>query len=393
MRCDSGLLKAYADADLAPAEHGIVTAHLASCAACQGELSTLRARASAVATHLAALGPGLGEAPAARQALAHFRRQATDAAAARPPIAAGPWAILRRSLTMIKESFPFVTGRLRPLAVGAAAIACLLILFSFAPVRQVAADFLGIFRVRKFAVIPLDVAQQQKLESLAKQGEEGRFGKPISVREPGKPMPVADLAEASKSVGFSVRAPATLPAGALRKSLTVQSGPALHYEMDRAVMQALLDATQAQGVKLPAVDKVTIDVDVPFAAAQEYAIGNGRLALVQMTSPQVDIPPGIDLAVIGEAGFKFLGMPDADARRLAQSIDWTNTLVIPMPANVVQYREVTVDGVPGLLIEHRPGQTNRRAASLLWQKNGILYGIETTDVDPLVAMQVADSLR
>jgi hypothetical protein len=112
-----------------------------------------------------------------------------------------------------------------------------------------------------------------------------------------------------------------------------------------------------------------------------------------MSSPQVHIPPGLDLVAIGEAGFKFLGIPDADARRLAQSIDWTSTLVIPLPANVVQYREVTVDGVPGLLIEHRAESGSRRSASLLWQKNGVLYGITTKDVDPLVAMQVADSLR
>lgn len=292
---------------------------------------------------------------------------------------------------MVKETFTH--GRLRPMAIGAAALACLLILFSFAPMRQAAADFLGIFRVRKFAVIPIDQTQQQKLESLAQQAEDGRFGKPVTVREASKPQPVADLAEASRLVGFTVRTPAGLPAGATVKSLTVQSGPALRYEMDRAVMEALLAATQAQGVKLPAVDKITLEVDVPLVATQEFTIGAGRLAIVQMTSPQVHIPPGIDLTAIGEAGFKFLGMPDADARRLAQSIDWTSTLVIPLPADVVQYREVTVDGVPGLLIEHRAGTSGRRAASVLWQKNGIVYGIEGSGVDPLVTMQVADSLR
>lgn len=294
---------------------------------------------------------------------------------------------------MIKETFTH--GRLRPMTISAAALACLLILFSFAPAPwgQAAADFLGIFRVRKFAVIPLDVAQQQKLESLAQQVEDGRFGKPTSVRELGKPQPVADLAEASRLVGFIVRTPATLPAGATVKSLTVQSGPVLRYEMDRVVMAALLAATQAQGVKLPAVDKITLEVDVPFVATQEFTIGAGRLAIMQMTSPQVNIPPGLDLTAIGEVGFKFLGMPDADARRLAQSIDWTSTLVIPLPADVVQYREVTVDGVPGLLIEHSAGKSGRRAASILWQKDGIVYGIEGSGVDPLITMQVADSLR
>jgi hypothetical protein len=292
---------------------------------------------------------------------------------------------------MIKETFTH--GRLRPMAIGAVALACLLILFSFAPARQAAADFLGIFRVRKFAVIPIDQAQLQKLEGLAQQAEDGRFGKPVTVREASKPQPAADLAEASAKVGFAVRAPVALPAGATMKSLTVQRGPAMRYEMDRAVMQALLAATQAQGITLPPADKLTLDVDVPYATTQEYTIGAGRLTVVQMTDPQVNIPPGVDLAAIGEAGFKFLGIPAADARRLAQSIDWTSTLVIPLPTNIVQYREVTVDGVPGLLIEHRAESGSRRAASLLWQKNGVLYGITTKDVDPLVAMQAADSLQ
>ncbi len=294
---------------------------------------------------------------------------------------------------MIKEIF--IHDRLRPAAIGATVLACLLILFSLAPARwgQAAADFLGIFRVRKFAVIPIDPAQQQKIEALLRQAEEGRFGQPIAVREPGEPQPVSDLAEASARVGFTVRAPTVVPAGAIRLSPTVQAGPALRYEMDRAVIEALLEATQAQGISLPAVDKITIEVDVPFVVVQQYTLGVGQVTVTQMASPQVHIPPGIDLAAIGEAGFKFLGMPDADARRLAQSIDWTSTLVIPVPADVVQYREVTVDGVPGLLAEHRGGTTGRRAISILWQKDGILYNVESRDVDPLVAMQVADSLR
>lgn len=396
MRCDLGLLRAYLDAALAPAEKAAVTAHLAACPACRRELAALRARTASIAMRLAALEPAPAETQTARQALARFHEANTVATQAdlsgwtqseKP----GTIRTFVRRLTMLKETFTH--GRLRPLAIGAAALACLLILFSFAPMRQAAADFLGIFRVRKFAVIPLDPTQQQKLEALAQQAADGRFGQPTTLREPDKPQPVADLAEASRLAGFAARTPTTLPTGAMRIAPTVQRGPALRYEMDRAIMEALLAATQAQGVKLPDVDKITLEVDVPFVVTQEIMVGTGRLAITQMTSPQVNIPPGIDLTAIGEAGFKFLGMPDADARRLAQNIDWTSTLVIPVPTDVVQYREVTVDGVPGLLIEHRAGASGRRAASILWQKNGILYGIEGRDVDPLVTLQVADSLR
>ncbi len=386
-RCDLGRLKAYHDDALAPAEREAVAAHLIGCPACQQALAALAERSRGVAQCLTTLDPEPAAVPAARQALARFREAQRSHASAPSPVRIA----LQRSVTMIRETFG--NSRWRSLAIGAAALACLVILFSFAPVRQAAADFLGIFRVRKFAVIPIDPTQQQKIEALLRQAEEGRFGAPTILREEGEPEPVADLAAASARVGFAVRAPTILPWGVPPLSLTVQAGPALRYEMDRAVIQALLEATQAQGIKLPAVDKITLVLDVPYSVIQEYGFGTGRLTIRQMASPQVDIPAGVDLTAIGEAGFKFLGIPDADALRLAQGIDWTSTLVIPLPTNVLQYREVTVDGVVGLLVEHRPAQSSRRAAFLLWQKDGVIYSITTRDVDPLVTMQVADSMR
>lgn len=392
MHVEVGVLRAYLDDALAPAERAATDAHLASCAACRATLVELQARATTTAARLAALDPAPAEVPQAAPALARLRL-VTQASGLRGAVtqASGLRYGLGGRLTMIKDALLY--GRLRPAAIATTIAACLLILLSFAPVRQAAADFLGIFRVRKFAVIPLDPAQQQKLESLAQQAEEGRFGQPTTLREPGEPQPVADLVEASRLAGFPVRAPAVLPAGIVALGPTVQSGPALRYEMDRTIMEALLAATQAQGVKLPPVDRIVLEVDVPWIVTQTFLLGKGRLELIQVASPQVNIPPGIDLAAIGEAGFKFLGMPDADARRLAQSIDWTSTLIVPLPTDVVQYREVTVDGVSGLLIEHGGGSLGRRTASILWQKNGVLYGMNGHDMDPLVVLQVADSLR
>ncbi|MCX7668549.1 MAG: zf-HC2 domain-containing protein [Anaerolineae bacterium] len=394
MHVEIGVLRAYLDDALAPADRATTAAHLASCAPCRAALAELQARATMTAVRLAALDPAPAEAPAAAPALARLRC-ATQPSGLQENVGRPHAGGLRygwgRNWRMIKDTLLY--GRLRPAAIVAAIAACCLILLSFAPVRQVAADFLGIFRVRKFAVIPLDPAQQQKLENLARQAGEGRFGEPTTLREPGEPQPVADLAEASRLVGFPVRTPAKLPAGMVALDPTIQSGPALRYEMDRAIMEALLSAIQAQGVKLPPTDKIVLAVDVPFIVSQTFSLGQGRLEFVQMASPQVDIPPGVDLVAIGEAGFKFLGIPDADARRLAQSIDWTSTLLIPVPTDVVQYREVTVDGVSGLLIEHGGGSAGRRTASLLWQKNGILYGVNGRDIDPLVVMQVADALR
>ena len=76
-------------------------------------------------------------------------------------------------------------NRWRPAAIGVSVVVILAILFSFAPVREVAADFLGLFRVRKFAVIPLDQQQIDRLAVLAEQFDTDSFGDPQITRPEG----------------------------------------------------------------------------------------------------------------------------------------------------------------------------------------------------------------
>jgi hypothetical protein len=280
--------------------------------------------------------------------------------------------------------------RWRPLTAGVAALACLAILFSFTPVRQAAADFLGLFRVRKFAVIPIDPAQAERLEALARQAE-SVLGEPTVVRPEGVAQPVASTEEASALAGFAVRAPASLPQGASLSEFEVQLGPAMHYEVERAVLQALLEAVGIQGAPLPEAETLTFDLDLPYAASQEYSLGRGALTLTQMPSPEVALPEGIDPVALGELAFQFLGMPRDDASRLARAIDWSTTLVIPLPTDLGVTREVTVDGATGLLLQ---GQNTAQGHSLVaWERDGVLYMLKGNNVDLKLLLDFADSLR
>jgi hypothetical protein len=229
------------------------------------------------------------------------------------------WNTLGRNIEMIKQNL--FTGRWRPVSVGVTAAICLAILLSFAPVRQAAADFLGIFRVRKFAAIPVDPAQAQRLESLANSLDEGANGKPTTVREAGAPQPVDDAAQASATAGFPVRMPAALPDGANLESFITQSGPALHFEIDPPTLQALLSAAGVEGATIPDAGTITADVDVPVMVAQEYALGgSAKLTLVQAPSPEVVLPAGVDPIALGQLGLQVLGIPAADAERWLEAL-------------------------------------------------------------------------
>jgi hypothetical protein len=391
---DIGQLRAYLDNTLSTDERAAVAVHLAGCGACRADLAVLRERSATVAARLTALDPRPDEIPEPAQALARFHDVATSRSSGttrRPFGQAGSssWTTFKRSITMTKQTL--LGGRWRPLTIAAAALACLLVLFSFAPARQAAADFLGIFRVRKFAVIPVDPAQARQLEGLAQMADAGRFGQPAVLREPGQRQVVTDAAEATATAGFAVRVPAVLPEGAALSSFSVETGPALHYEMDRHAMQALLDATGLQGVALPDAEVIIVDLDVPTMVTQVYKAERGRVTIIQLPSPQVAVAPELDLAALGEVAFQLVGMSPEDARRMARAIDWTSTVVIPLPTDAGRYREITVDGVTGLLLEDV--DSGRRNNLLLWQRDDIVYAAQGYYVDTRLLLQMADSLR
>jgi hypothetical protein len=385
MKCDPDRIHAYADDSLAPADREALEQHLVSCPACQQRLSVARQRRAGVMARLGALDPLSDEIPDPSRALATFRAGALPA---HPTLA----QTLTREAEMIKQTI--LTGRWRPIGIGLAAAICLAVLFSFAPARRAAADFLGIFRVRKFAVIAVDPAQVERLENLAESLDEGTFGKPVTVREAGKPQPVNDAAEASAAANFAVRVPSALPEGASLQEFSTQTGPALHFEIDRPTMQAFLDAAGVEGATMPDVEVITADVDVPVMVTQEYDLGGGaKLTVAEVASPNAALPAGLDPTVLGQLSLQVLGTPAADAHRIAQEIDWTSTVIIPLPSDVARSHEVSVDGVTGLLLEETRQDRPGRNSVLIWEREGIVYSIDGKNVDPALLIQVGDSLR
>jgi hypothetical protein len=290
---------------------------------------------------------------------------------------------------MIKRSA--ISPRYRPALVALSAVVVVALLFSIAPVRTAAADFLSLFRIRKFAVIPLDQQQLNRLEQLANQAE-GQFGEPQIVREEGPEQAVEDAAQASSLANYTVRVPSRLPAGAGLERFTVQAGPAMHYEIDRAMLETFMQAAGASTAGLPQTDKLAFDVDIANFVAQRYRVGAYPLEFVQVPSPQVNLPEGIDPIALAETAFLYLGMPAEDAHRMAASIDWTSTLVVPLPANAARAREVTVDGVIGLLLEETSASRGRSNSALVWEKDGILYFMSGL-VDERALIDAADSLQ
>jgi hypothetical protein len=387
MKCATGLLRAYLDGALNTAERAEVSAHLDTCQSCSKELAALQARRAAVSVQFDMLEPAAGQVPAPARALARFHAEHRQS---RPTL----WTVLQGAITMSNRTSS--VNRWRPAAIGVSVVVILAILFSFAPVREVAADFLGLFRVRKFAVIPLDQQQIDRLAVLAEQFDTDSFGDPQITRPEGPEQIVADAGQAAALAGFNVRTPDRLPEAAVLEKIAVQAGPAMHFEIDRAALEIALQAAGARTNGLPQTEKLAFDVDVASSVLQQYRLQPYRLDgdlldFLQVPSPAVSLPEGIDPTALAETAFLFLGMPADDARRMAGSIDWSSTLVIPLPTEAAQAREVSVDGATGLLIESAEAEESKTA--LLWERDGILHFLSGTNVDIRLLLDMADSLK
>jgi hypothetical protein len=414
MHVDDRALRAYLDNEDTAAERATVAAHLAGCADCRAALEALSARAAEVSAHLAVLAPDPREVPAAPHVLARVQTRVQSVEGEEKP-------------SMFATVF---SKRMRPVWIGLLVLAVLVAAVTIDPVRAWAGQFLGLFRVQQVAVVSLDTSRLSELG-----GSSSQFAQQMSqlmsegmtiTREPGEPQVVADAGAASKAAGFIVR----LPAGRSDlKQLTVQGGAAFEFVVDRERAQAILDSVGRTDLQLPeSVDGAKIKVDIPATVSATY--GNcpqvsgsgtdmdklmnrggaspavryaGCVVFAQIPSPTIDTPPYVDVQRLAEIAFEFTGMTPAQARDFAATIDWTSTLVVPIPRDGATYQPVTVDGVEGYLIEGATGGPDGYVSEpadgaspqyvLIWVKDGIVYAIGGLSADTSAALEMANSLK
>lgn len=390
-------LRAYLDQQLPDLERSRIESHLQNCPNCRDRLAELTSLASQVSLHLAALKPGPGENPRpASLALRQFNYKET-----RP---------------MFKI---FSKRNLRPLWVTIAVIAALAVSLTFQPVQALAASFLGLFRVQQVVILPINSNTIQNLQNnqdISKAISQ-LFSDSVDVTRPATPpQQVTDAAAASKLAGFEVRQwkDSTLPA-----VITVSSGQAFTFTVNRDRAQQILTALGNKDLQLPkTIDGAKISVDIPSGVSVAYGDCPTRrdnqssdaaaptdkpaptptptsecLVLLQIPSPTVNAPDSIDPAQLAAIGLQALGMTADQAKSFSQKVDWSTTLVIPIPTGEVGYQEVQVDGANGYVLAPVQGSGSANARySVVWVKNGVIYSVAGTG-DPAQGLAVADDLQ
>ncbi len=367
MHPTEGDLRAYADRELSEADLDWITGHLATCAGCQQQADELRQRALWVQNRLARVDPAgpVLSARAARARLASYPIQAKE----------------RR----LMRTLPFVRSY-RPPWSGLAVAAMLLIVLLFPPVRALATDFLGLFRIQRIEVVEVDTDDLGLPENMASVARfERMLSDNIQIETQGEAANAPGAAAASDLAGFAVRLPT---AGVGEQRIRVEPGAQVTLTIDLPQARALLRQLGQEEAALPdSLDGQQVIVDIPQAVTASYGSCRGSedqplpsdpcVRLIQLPSPTVAAPTGLDMTQMGALLLQILGMSEEEATRFSQRVDWSTTLVVPLPSMHADYREVEVDGVPGTLIEQQV-EVDAPRYVLLWVRDGIVYGLTGT---------------
>lgn len=387
-----GQLRAALDDELS----GEALDHLRACPACQLRKESIHSQVQWTANKLDFLSsPGEKAHLPASTAWNRFQQQKLD----------------QKEYPMFKKLFASPLVRY-----GVSALLVLTLILAFPGARALASQLLDLFRVQQVAVVPIDVTGVEKMNGNEALGEQ--MSKLISdsttvTKEPGDPVEAADVSQANELAGFAVRA----PEGMNPSRISVTSGSAFTLTMDRAKAQTLLKEAGRSDLVLPeAVDGAEISVDIPSSVSLAYgtcptpesrdydpdeqASRDRRYAdyadcvlFVQIPSPTVTAPPSVDVAQLAQIALEFTGMTPDEAKAFADSVDWTSTLVVPVPRNASTYEQITIDGVTGTLIQNTSSSGYPAQYALLWVKDGIIYMINGMGSDTQQAIDMANSLH
>lgn len=408
MTCiDDGILRAHADGELGGAELEDVNQHLASCGTCRTRLETLSAEAAHAGDLLVALNPAKDDV-AINPAMAYARFSSRF----------GP-AEERKASWMARV----FSARWRPAWGLAAATVLIVALVGVTPLRTWAQKVLAMLRVQKITVVSIDPT--------ALMGSPHADARPyrlinqfvsdnvVVTMEPGEPDVVSSVSEAAHLAGYPLRTIGTLGAP---QRIEVQGEVAFQMTIDRNRIETLLDEVGRSDIHVPeSANGALIAVHIPKRALELYGdcpiqhdatspktrsqaeelarrkmeymenmkTGN-CVYFVQAASPTISVPSDLKMSEIAEAALELGGMTPAEAHSFCQTVDWSSTMVVPIPRNTSSYETVTVDGVQGTLITGTVQQRNRY--DLLWIKNGVIHSLAGYG-SPSDALSLAASLE
>lgn len=358
-------IEAYLDGELSREERKAMALHIENCAKCQGELHDMKKLDEwvKVALEESLFQPsGKKREPDSEAAWNLFRTRLEEEAAFAPQT---------KKLSLWKGRWDNMKNNRRRWVAGGVAAAVFAAALFVPQVRAAASDMLGMLRIDKVQTVkltPEDLASISNKLSALKNGE-------IDLKDLGRvSIDGKQVSQPYASVAAAQKAGVNLP------DLKGYKAEALGKESAfTATMQFNVDKLEALSKQLGS--EVDLDAklnDQSFSIAfapsiyahyQSISDVNVQLIYGETSSPQINVPDGVDLDQVRSAMLKATFLPEDVRTQLAGIQDWQSTLPIPYVEGQDYAENLTVNGASGVFVAQSGGQS----ATLVWQGSGLMH--------------------
>jgi hypothetical protein len=408
---DEGGLRAYLlDRNAMPfAEHAAIEAHLLGCPVCREQMAALSNLSTRLARQLATLAPKT-EADS-RAAFLRVQERLLDEGAidsVSRELGFTPW--LPQPETHRRANMQTIANRnprpgMRRFIFSGLLATLILSLLAFPSVRATADQLLQIFRATSNRFVAVEAGRLKQLQAMQFDTSTLFLSSPHFAAGSMQQTKVSTLSGAARLAGFTPEQVSTLPGQATSQRIAVYGTSTVSFTLNIRSLRDVLSVLNISDVTLPdALGNEPIEAVIPPAVVTRYEGSSYSLSLYQGRSPKVTLPAGVDLAELGRAGLRVLGMEPAAADALSKQIDWRSTLVVPFPTGLSYIKQVQVGNVSGLLVrasaidglQSRLSGGNAADHTLLyWQRGERFYVIDAQGggVSESALLIAADSVK
>ncbi|MDI6824188.1 MAG: hypothetical protein QME87_07525 [Bacillota bacterium] len=273
----------------------------------------------------------------------------------------------------------------RRVAAVVVAVAVVVAALSFEPVRTAAGEFLDVFRVKRLKVVtitPQDMAQLQELLQRGGTADLESFGRVDVTGEAASRTVTAS--EAEEALGYPLRLPHRRLLGPYEDPLfQLDVLPTVSLTLNVGNVNTFLRSLGSRDLLPATLEGKTFTIKGYPVCTAIYRSRAGHLRVIQGRSPELIVPPGVDVAAVRTALLGIPGLPENLSRQLESITDWRHTL--PIPAVEGTCIHVTVNGSPGVfwsIPEDQPPSgastpgTPTHPSTLFWEEDGVLYAIQ-----------------
>ena len=281
----------------------------------------------------------------------------------------------------------------------AAAVAAILLSFVLLQSNSVlATQFLSFFRIQQLKPISISQTEMTGLSKYSVPGIDDLGS--VTFQSPRQQNDLT-RAQAAQNIDFPLTLPQQLPQDVGNDPIfKVISGGHGTFTFSSAKVHTYLAKNGHNNVRIPAnLDGATFNVTTTAGVIVQYGYNTGDpFIIIEMPSPTIQATGKASLQNLRDFMISLPGLPASFIAQLKQ-LDLNNgTIPFPVPAGM-QAQSVTVHNASGLLLSSR--KTVQIAhnvqipvgSKLVWQENGIIYGLAGLTIDTNQLLAAANSLH